>query len=60
MQVSICAANDDGLDSDYAALDAAFSVRPTPTLAQPRRGLPPLLVFAAGLVLGVVATILLH
>lgn len=60
MQVSIYAANDDGLDSDYAALDAAFSVRPTPTPAQSRRSLPPLLVFAAGLLVGVVATLLLH
>lgn len=62
MQVAIHAANDDGLDSndaDYASLDAAFSLRPTPAPEASRR-LPAWLVFAAGVALGVVATLLAH
>jgi hypothetical protein len=58
--VSIHAANDDALDGEYAALDAAFSVRPTPAPAKLARGLPPGLVFAAGIVVGVVATLLMR
>ena len=63
MQVAIhhapTAAND-GDDGDYAALDAAFSLRPTPAPEPLGRSLPPALVFAAGLVVGVIATLLLH
>lgn len=60
MQVAIHAANDDYADGEYAALDAAFSVRPTaaPQVAAVR--LPAWLVFAVGIALGVVATLLVH
>lgn len=59
MQVVIRAANDDG-DGDYAALDAAFSLRPTPAPGLARPKLPAALVFAAGIAVGVITTLLLH
>jgi hypothetical protein len=60
MQVALHAANDDGIDGEYAALDAAFSLRPTPAPAEASPRLPTWLVFAAGIALGVVATLLVH